>query len=206
MLCPWSRPQCIVRPRASLPSPRVRALNTTPKTYLQQQSREIKSGHQPRASCFRIYSTSSFSQFAVLDEDALCELVSLFEDLLIVDVGHGRNKALEEEQHVAHTQRSKLLQCPVPPLLPRQGCHPWFTSTAISSQSQGMEKREWNNKCNISTMSYPVFPTFSTSCWWYIYDIFLKWDLNYWSHNAKNMVSKSMSQESGCVNWRPTGL
>lgn len=30
-----------------------------------------------------------FSQFTVLDEDALSELVSFLEDLLIVDVGHG---------------------------------------------------------------------------------------------------------------------
>ena len=37
-----------------------------------------------------------FSQFTVLDEDALSELVSFFEDLLIVDVGHGGDEALKE--------------------------------------------------------------------------------------------------------------
>lgn len=34
MLCPCRRPQCMVRPRASLLSPRVRPLNATPKAYL----------------------------------------------------------------------------------------------------------------------------------------------------------------------------
>lgn len=33
----------------------------------------------------------SLSQFTVLYEDALCELLSFFEDLLIIDIGHGGN-------------------------------------------------------------------------------------------------------------------
>ena len=40
-------------------------------------------------------SLSHVSQFTVLDEDALSQLVSFFEDLLIVDVGHGGDEALE---------------------------------------------------------------------------------------------------------------
>lgn len=35
------------------------------------------------------------SQFTVLYKDALRKLISFFEDLLIVDVGHGRDEALE---------------------------------------------------------------------------------------------------------------
>lgn len=43
-----------------------------------------------------IFFLRSHSQFTVLDEDALSELVAFFEDLLIVDVGHGSDEALEE--------------------------------------------------------------------------------------------------------------
>lgn len=38
MLCPCRMPQCMVRPRASVLSPRVRPLNMTPKTYLQKHA------------------------------------------------------------------------------------------------------------------------------------------------------------------------
>lgn len=73
----------------------------------------------------------SFSQFTVLDEDTLSELVSFLEDLLIVDVGHGWDEALEEQQDVAHTQRPKLVHYSVPPGLPGQGRNPWFTGTVV---------------------------------------------------------------------------
>lgn len=134
MLCPCRRPQWTVRPRASLPNPRVRPLNTTPKAYLQhhaaKEPRLEGSTHIHASSALWFISwASSLSQFTVLDEDALSELVSFFEDLLIVDVGHGGYEALEEEQDMTHTERSKLLYYPVPPGLPRQGRHPRFTGT-----------------------------------------------------------------------------
>lgn len=74
------------------------------------------------------------SQFTVLDEDALSELVSFFEDLLVVDVGHGGDEALEEEQDVTHTQRPKLPHYPVPPGLPGQGRRPRFTGTTAGEK------------------------------------------------------------------------
>lgn len=53
--------------------------------------------------CPLVFSVNKpFSQFTVLDEDTLCELVSFFEDLLIVDVSHGGDEALEKEQNVSH--------------------------------------------------------------------------------------------------------
>ncbi len=59
-------------------------------------------------------------QFTVLDEDTLCELVSFFQNLFIVDVGHGGDEALKKKQDVSHTQRSKLFHHAVPPGLSRQ--------------------------------------------------------------------------------------
>ena len=52
-----------------------------------------------------IYHTKGI-QFTVLDEDALSELVSFFEDIL------GRHEAMEE-QEVTHSQKVQLLCCPV---------------------------------------------------------------------------------------------
>lgn len=48
-----------------------------------------KNAMRLRVSSLLILSQPSFLQFTVLDEDALCELVSFLEDLLIIDVGHG---------------------------------------------------------------------------------------------------------------------
>ena len=62
---------------------------------------------QPCVLCFCIYFIISSSQFTVLNENALSELVPFFENLLVVDVGHGGDEALEEEQDVAHAQRAK---------------------------------------------------------------------------------------------------
>lgn len=60
-----------------------------------------------RISSLLILSQPSFLQFTVLDKDALCELVSFLEDLLIIDVGHGWDEALEEKQDMTDTQGSK---------------------------------------------------------------------------------------------------
>lgn len=68
--------------------------------------------------------TGSHSQFTVLDEDALGELLSLLQDLLVVDVGHGRDEALQQQQDVAQAQRAQPAQHSLPPLLPRQRGRP----------------------------------------------------------------------------------
>lgn len=60
-----------------------------------------------RVSSLLILSQSSFLHFTALDEDALCELVSFLEDLLIIYVGHGWDEALEEKQDVTDTKGSK---------------------------------------------------------------------------------------------------
>ena len=85
---------------------------------------------------------NSFLQFTVLDKDALSELVSFLEDLLIVDVGHGWDEALEEEQDVAHTQRSKLPQYAGFPNLPGQGQFPRFIGTVVGKR----QEQENNNR------------------------------------------------------------
>lgn len=59
------------------------------------------------------------SQFTVLYEDTLSKLLSFFENLLIVDVGHGRDEALEEEEDVTHAKRSKFPHYLVPPHVTR---------------------------------------------------------------------------------------
>lgn len=69
-------------------------------------------------------------QFTVLDEDALSQLVSFLEDLLVVYIGHGRDEALEEQQDVADPQGSESPQQPLPPLVPRQGRRPRLAAAA----------------------------------------------------------------------------
>lgn len=80
-------PQWTARPRASLLSPRIRALNTTPKKYLQDRPRTGAGLDWIKALSVAL--ALPLSQFTVLDEDALGELLSFFEDLLVVNVGHG---------------------------------------------------------------------------------------------------------------------
>lgn len=109
-----------MRPRASLPTPRVKPLNTTPKAYLQHHTEHHEFQSHTFASTAGFFYTSGSPQFTVLDEDALCELLSLFEDLLVVDVGHRGDKALQQNQDVAHAQISKFLQHPVLPGLTRK--------------------------------------------------------------------------------------
>lgn len=129
-----------MRPRASLPSPSVRALNTTPKTYLQQQNRkhraEVRAEEPPLSPLtMDLFCRIFLSQFTVLDEDAFRDLVSLFQDLLVVDVGHGRDEALEQQQDVAHAQRPQLVHHLVPPGLSRQGRRPRLTGTATRASA-----------------------------------------------------------------------
>lgn len=114
----------MVRPRASRPSTRSRPLKTTPKAYLQQHRATETSVSLRVRPQLRDSFHARLSQFTVLDEDALGELVSFFQDLLVVDVGHGGDEALEEDEDVTDSQRSQLLQRPVPPFLPRQRRHP----------------------------------------------------------------------------------
>ena len=57
----------------------------------------------------------SLIHFAVLDEDALGELLSFLEDFLVVDVGHGGDEALEEEEDMADAQRLQPDHQVVPP-------------------------------------------------------------------------------------------
>lgn len=92
----------------------------------------------------RVRRARRFSQFTVLDEDALRELVSFFEDLLVVDVGHGGDEALEEEQDVTHTQGAQLLHQRVPPGLRGEGGHPRLTGT-VWGEKRRAEGAEANN-------------------------------------------------------------
>lgn len=129
----------MVRPRASLLSPRVRPLNTTPKTYLQKKQKKKHMQARTKISSEEFRAAESFLtsgpflpplQFTVLDEDALSELVSFLEDLLVVYIGHGRDEALEEQQDVADPQGSESPQQPLPPLVPRQGRRPRLAAAA----------------------------------------------------------------------------
>lgn len=86
--------------------------------------------------CFSSLFRSRFSQFTILYEDALRKLISFFEDLLVVDVGHGRDEALEEEQDVTDLKRSKLFHYFVPPCVTWQRWCPRFRDTANKKKKQ----------------------------------------------------------------------
>lgn len=106
----------------------------------------------------RVRRARRFSQFTVLDEDALRELVSFFEDLLVVDVGHGGDEALEEEQDVTHTQGAQLLHQRVPPGLRGEGGHPRLTGTVWG----GEETCRRGRSQQLSTQAWTIIK--STCC------------------------------------------
>ena len=76
--------------------------------------------------------------FTVLDEDALGELLPFLEDLLVVDVGHGGDEALEEEEDVADAQRLQPDHQVVPPgLYCRRGRPPLAATGTPQSKCFG---------------------------------------------------------------------
>ena len=62
----------------------------------------------PQAERQRVEQQAEHVQLAVLDEDALGELLAFFQDFLVVDVGHGRHEALHQQEHVAQAEVPQL--------------------------------------------------------------------------------------------------